>query len=275
MKFNNITALRETLERMETRQLDEMLCMELKKDLPDGHLVRLIGSVLKEREKDMVPEIETNVQTAWAQYQQDTRKVYRKPKSQSSRLAKVACLILVLLAFLLLMPQEANARQFFQRIITWTEDVFSLVSPDENQGRNATYEFRTDNPGLQEVYNQVTELGITTPVVPMWLPEGYELVKCSINSIPTKKFLIAVFSNEVSEIVYQIDIYSGNVTHEYSKNDTTVKKHEKNGITYTFFQNHELLVAVWTVENIECSIFVDCPEDVLIRILESISIMEE
>ena len=274
MKFNNMTALRETLERMETRQLDEMLCMELKKDLPDGQLVRLIGSVLKEREKDMVPEIETDVQTAWEQYQQDT-KVYRKPRFQSSRLAKVACLILVLLAFLLLMPQEANARQFFQRIITWTEDVFSLVSPGENQGRDAAYEFRTNNPGLQEIYNQVTELGVTTPVVPMWLPEGYELVKCSINSLPTKKCIIAVFSNEFSEIVYQIDIYSGIVTHEYSKRDTTVKEYEINGITYTFFQNHELLVAVWTVENIECSILADCPEDVLIRILESVSIMEE
>lgn len=267
--------LRETLERMETGQLDALLREELKKEAPDGPLVRLIGSILQDREKGLTPEIDANMQQAWERYRQDIRKVHSKSCCRGQRLAKAACLILVLLAFLVLLPREVQAKPFFQRFMDWTEDVFSLTNPGENQGRNSEYQFQTDNPGLQEVYDQVTALGVTAPVVPMWLPDGYKLADCIQKSNPTKHSIAVAFVNGESTITYQIDIYSNIVTHDYSKNEAEIGKLEKNGITFTILQNHNLLVAVWTIENIECSIFIDCPEEVLLRILNSIYTTEE
>ena len=275
MKFNNMAALREALEQMETRQLDAMLHDELKKEMPDGQLVRLIGSILKEREKDIIPGISDNIRHAWDQYQQTTPKVHKRTKWLNSRLVKAASLILVLIAFLMLLPQEASAKNFFERFIDWTEDIFSLISPDENRGRDSDYIFRTDNSGLQEVYDKVTEMGVTIPVVPMWLPEGYELVECRSNCTPAKNTLIVSFSDEYSQIVYQIDVYTGNVTHDYFANGSETMSFEKNGIAYTVFLNNDMWVAVWTTENIECSIGMDCPEEILYRILNSIYTMEE
>lgn len=271
MKINTIAALRENLERMETRQLDAMLHKELKKETPDGQLVRLIGSVLKEREKDVIPEIDDRIQQAWDQY----RQVHKRPAGVNRRLVKAASVILVLIAFLMLLPQQASARNFFERIMDWTEDIFSLTSPGENQGRDTDYVFQTDNPGLQEVYDQVTELGVTVPVVPMWLPEGYELTECDIKSTPTNKFLLTTFSDGNSDLLFEIKIYSTNVTHDYFSNGTEKMSFEKNGVAYTVFRNNNLWVAVWTTENIECSIFIDCQEDILFRILESIYTTEE
>ena len=40
MKIENKAALRETLERMETGQLDAMLLEELRKEAPDARLIR-------------------------------------------------------------------------------------------------------------------------------------------------------------------------------------------------------------------------------------------
>ena len=116
MKFDNVAVLRNTLEQMETQQLDTMLHEELKKEQPNGQLVRLIGSVLKEREQNNIPEIDSNVQQAWERYQKKNQQVCRKPKYMNSWLVKVASLILVILTFLTILPQEASAKSFFERV---------------------------------------------------------------------------------------------------------------------------------------------------------------
>ena len=272
MKIENVAALRNTLEQMETQQLDDMLLEELRKDTPNGELIRLIGSVLKERE--MVPEIDANIQKAWERYQKKTQPAYKKPKLMSSFLIKAASMLLVLFALVAMLPQEAKAMNFFERFIAWTEDVFSLTSPAEAQEQKEEYVFRTDNPGLREVYDKVVELGVTEPVVPMWLPEGYELVECEVENTIAKTYMTAAFSDGNADIVYQLDIYSMNVTHEYYKNGTILYKKEINSIVHTVMQNKSLLVALWTRENIECSIVVGCQEEVLHRILNSIYTME-
>lgn len=275
MKFNNMAALRENLEQMETRQLDAMLRDELKKEMPDGQLVCLIGSILQEREKDSIPEISDNIRQAWDHYLQTTPKVLKRPKGLNSRLVKAASLILVLIAFLMLLPQEASAKNFFERFIAWTENKFSLTSPSEDREKPTGYVFHTDNPGLQEVYDQVKELGITVPVVPMWIPEGYELVDYIAYNTPTNYYLTTTFSDGNNDFLYEIKIYSNNITHDFFANGTEKMAFEKNGITHTVFQNNDLWVAVWTTEHIECSLVADCPEETLIRILESIYTMEE
>lgn len=275
MKIEHVAALQETLERMETQQLDAMLLEELRKDSPNGELIRMIGRILKARDRELVPEIDDNILQAWEQYQRKAQPVKKKPKGLNSILVKAASLILVLLTLMALVPQEADASNFFQRLIAWTEDVFSFINPSEKKVKEEAYVFRTDNPGLQEVHNKVTELGVTEPVVPMWLPEGYKLVECDIFDSPKSIFLSAYFNNGTINLVYQLNIYSDTITSSYFKDGEIKQVMETDGITHTILQNADLLVAVWSIENIECSIFIDCPEDTLIRILESIYRMEE
>lgn len=273
MKIKNVAALQNTLEQMETQQLDDMLLKELRKDAPNGELIRLIGRVLKER--DMIPKIDATIQKAWERYQKKTQPVHKKPKIISSFLIKAASMLLVLFALVAMLPQESKAMNFFERFVAWTEDVFSFISPAEANEHKEEYVFWTDNPGLQEVYDKVVELGVTVPVVPMWLPAGYELVECEVENTIAKTYITATFSNGNTDIVYQVDIYADNVTYEYYKDFTSMKTEEKNGIQHTIMCNNDMLVAVWKVENIECSIGIDCQEDVMSRILESIYTMEE
>lgn len=275
MKIEHVAALQETLERMETQQLDAMLLEELRKESPSGELIRMVGSILKERDRELVPEIDDNIRQAWEQYQRKAQPVKKKPKGLNSILVKAASLILVLLTLMALVPQEADASNFFQRLIAWTEDMFSLINPSEKTVPEDAYVFRTDNPGLQEVYNKVTELGVTEPVVPMWLPEGYELVACKVNITPSNSYMVSSFHNGNTELLFRINLYSDNVTSSYYKDGEIVLEKEMHGTKHTILQNTDFLTAVWVTDNIECFICVDCQEDTLIHILESIYMMEE
>jgi len=275
MKFNNMADLRDTLERMDTQQLDAMLLEELRKESPNGDLIRLIGRVLKERDRGVIYEIDANIQQAWEQYQAKAQPVHKRPKTMNSFLLKVASLVLVLFAVAAMLPQEAKAMNFFERFIAWIEDVFSLISPAEAGEREETYVFRTDNPGLQEVYDQVVELGVTDPVVPMWLPEGYELIELKQEKLQTKNTIFAIFGNNICEIVYQLDSYSESSSYEYYKDTSECISIERNGVTYNVMRNKNLWIAVWTKNNIECTIAIDCKEDEFYHVLESIYTMEE
>jgi len=273
MKCNTIAALRAELEQLETRKLDALLLEELRREVPDGELVRLIGSILRQRQEEALPRISPGIQQAWEDYRQKTQTPPPSPRSGNARLVKAASLILVLLALAALIPREASAKSFFQRFVDWTEDVFSLVSPREVPAPKTQYRFHTDNPGLQEVYDQVTALGITAPVVPMWLPEGYTLVECRSNTNPYKQYLIATFSNGISHILFQLDCYTDNKTCDFYKNTSSTQTIEKDGIIYTILNNNNLWVIVWTLDNLECSLALDCLEDEVYQILESIHTM--
>ena len=269
MNCNTVTVLRAKLEGMETGQLEDMLLEALRQMPPDGERIRLIGSVLRAR--DGVPVIDEGARLAWARYQ---RRRLADRKFTRGFLVKAAAVVLVLLGLLAMVPREAKAMNFFERFIAWTEDIFSLTSPAEAGTREAEYVFRTDNPGLQALYDQVTELGVTVPVVPMWLPEGYELVECNTMKSPGKTVLRSVFYNQEKSIVYELDTYSDNVTHKFYKDSTEICEVEKAGVMHTVIRNMELLVAVWEKENVECTLAIDCQEDVLDRILESIYTVE-
>lgn len=275
MKIEHVAALRETLERMETQQLDTMLLEELRKESPSGELIRMVGSILKERDWELVPEIDDNILQAWEQYQRKAQPVKKKPKELNSILVKAASLILVVLTLMALVPQEAEASNFFQRLITWTEDVFSFINPSEKIVKEEAYVFRTDNPGLQEVHNKVTELGVTEPVVPMWLPEGYELTEYKVSTTPKNTYLLVTFHHGNAELVFHLNIYSENISSTYFKDGEISQEIEWEGITHTILQNTDFLTAVWVRDNIECFICADCQEDTMIRILESIYTMEE
>ena len=275
MKIENMAALRVTLEGMQTPQLDAMLLEELRKDPPNAKLIRLVSGILKERDKDLIPEIDDNTRQAWEAYQRKTEPVHKKPRVIPGILVKAASLILVVLTLTAFLPQKAEATNFFRRLIAWTEDVFSFMNPSEEAEQEDAYAFQTDTPGLQQIYDKVTELGITDPVVPMWLPEGYELVNSEFFENPSQKYLIATFSNGLMEVIYQVKLFSDNTSSAYYKDGEKIAETEKHGITHTILRNQDLLTATWTKDNIECSIFIDCQEDTLIRILESIYTMED
>ena len=273
MSENRIMYLQSMLEQMETYQLDEMLRAELQKEQPDAHAVQMILAVLEEREKDYPVEVDNGIEQAWEEYIGKTTEV---PKRSKRKLLLKAASFAVILAILLLsMPQQVEAESIWERLVRWTDSVFELFSPGDRSADSVEYVFQTDNPGLQQVYDAVEEMGVADPVVPMWLPAGYELVECKKTETPVNTYIFAIFSDGNRAVGFMIDIYSENLSRKYYKDESEIQTYEKNGVIHNIIRNNDMWFAVWSNKNIECSITIDCQEDSLYKILRSIYMMED
>ena len=275
---HNMTSVRDLLEQMSTEQLDEMLDKELHAEPVDGNAIRLILGVLREREKDMPVEITPEIQTAWEKYQKDTARIWehafrtRRVRNWVIRAASAAAVLVIF--FVSIVPRQAGADSVWDRLVRWTADVVEFFSPNDNGGRLVEYEFKSENPGLQQVYEAVVQLGVTEPVVPMWLPEA-ELIECTVEDANVRKYVYSRFDTPSGEITFEISVSDEEVSHKYIKDENWVGEKEINGIKHNIIRNNDLWVVLWTKENIECSIYIDCQEDTLYKILKSIYVTED
>lgn len=277
MQENNATSVREVFENMSTEQLDEILNRELHADPPDANAIRLILSILREREKDMPIELTPQMLEAWEQYKRDTAKLReqsrraRRMRSMFVRIVSSAAVLVMVL--MMLIPQEAKAKGLWDWFRRMTADVVEFFTPADTESRIMEYEFKTDNPGLQQVYDTAVELGVGFPAVPMWLPDGAEFFECKVIETPAKKSLVASFTIDEKAIAYNLDIYNQEVSHSFEKDEISVTKVEIERREFSIMHNNETWTAVWGEDNVECSIFIDCQEDVLYKILKSIYVM--
>lgn len=257
----------ETLKQMETGQLDAMLRSELEEEQPDTRLVHSLLNILQEREKDCPVETDANIERAWRAY---VAKTGGGRKRSGRVLLKVASVAIVIAILSLALPQRAEAESLWDRLIRWTDGVFEVFTPGGRSTEPDAYVFRTDNPGLRQVYDTVSGYGVTEPVVPMWLPKEFELVDFKVSEARSKINVHATFSDGYSQIVLSIDIYTNGFPIKYQKKDTSIENMEIENIRHDVIRNIDTTVAVWTRDNVECFLSIDGQGEFLQDILLSI-----
>lgn len=272
MKELNRTGLRKPLEELPVEKLQSMLQSELEKQEPDPGSVRLILRILEGKETEESQEPTPHRQAAWKRYRQRVKTLRRGSSSRHGWLLRAASVVLVMGLLFAVVPQQAEAETFWEMLQRWSGTVVEYFS-GQDAFRDPEYSFKTDNPGLKQVYDAVVELGVTDPVVPMWLPDGCDLTEFTIKQTPTLKGVYTRFSNGDKAIIYKLDLYDGEPAHQYYKDDAYYESYEKNGTVFNITKNLDDWVIVWTKDNMECSILIDCQEDTLRRILESIYVM--
>lgn len=273
MKKFDVTDLRGMMEQMPTEQLDEMLRYELEKEQLDESAVRMIMEILEERDQNTPVEINGKIESAWEKYQAYTPVKERPLISLHGWPARAVAAVAVVALLAFAMPQSAEAECFWERLTHWTESIFEFFAPGDEFVHNE-YVFETDNAGLQQVYDTVTALGVTDPVVPMWLPDGYELVECKVSEMPTKTVVYAHFSNGMNTVLLDIAIRSAESPRQYSKDEENTKTREIADVVHNILRNEDWWTAVWTRDRLECAIAIDCQEETLYKILKSIYTME-
>lgn len=275
---NNSANLREVLQRMSTEQLDELLNEQIRTKAGDGEVVRQILRILQEREKGFPVEMTIEKEKAWETYQKEIAQEDRnaaRPFRMSSGILKAASVLIVLVMLFTVLPQQAQAETLWEKLVRWTAGIVEFFSPDDNEHRLVPYQFETDNPGLQQVYEAVTELGVTDPVVPTWLPEGSELLECKVIETSRKKGVAARFLVGGSQMVFKVDVLSDEYLHLYHGDKDSVIEYENGEMIHSITRNDENWTVIWNRDQIECFITVNCQEDVLYNILESIYVTED
>lgn len=275
MQENNNLSLLEMLEQLPTSQLSEMMRQELRKEIPDKNAVKLILSILEKREEN-VPELDAQTQAAWNRYQKRVEAGSLRPKSSKNwhLIRWVVSAAVIAVALLFLVPQRADAAGFWGLLTRWRNNILEFFDPNDRIS-NLEDSFETNNPGLQEVYDAVQELGVEKPLVPSWMPDNSVLKDINEINTPAAKRVVAEFSIVDKNAVMTVDIYGEKTFHGYCGDGINYDSFEKEGTTYIIMRNENKWVAVWTTDNIEYSLSMDCQEDTLRRILASIYEMED
>lgn len=260
----------EDIEALSMSELDKLLQEELSRDDTDAELVRQIAKVIGGRDKNASAEVSSEVQALVERFVHHGQ---REPTHRNWAPRVAAALIAVVIAatfMLTVLPIGAKAGNWWDRIAQWTGEMFEFISHGNVSKKYQEYAFRTDNPGLQEVYDAIVDLGVTDPVVPMWLPEGYILEEIRQIQLKTKTLEYARFVYGDKYITYKAYVYSVEDGCGYNIDEKNAAEYENAGITHYIMQNKDKCVAVWTKKNIECSLTIEGPEELMCEVLASI-----
>jgi len=260
-------SLQQELERMSSPRLAELLDQETRKDPPDDEMVLLLLHILERREAGNSPALGEREAAAWRSYRAK-RSGGKRWLDRGIRAASLAALVCLLFA---LLPRQASAGSAWKILARWTDRFFEYGNIGDPPTEPEPYTFRSENPGLVELYDAVTEdLDVTEPVVPQWLPDGYELAKLESIDTHSEKGVIACFTMGENEAVLSYREMTVDLSPKYEKTEEEPKKMEADGITHSYMWNKNSWTVCWTRQTLKCVIGINCPEEELQTIVRSI-----
>ena len=236
---------RDKLHRLSTKQLDELLQAELRKDMPDEEVVLPILEILETREQ--------------------------QPRKKHNRIASIAAVAAILVLLITAVPKTAGADSTFDALIRLTDSVLQFFAPGKQPSASGSeYTFQTDNPGLQQLYDQVVELGITDPIVPMWLPEGYAVLEIKQTKHDNWKKITATYKNAEKYVVITYKACDEISFTQYERRNGLFDVYERGGVGHAVISNGERWTASWVNNRVECMITANIDKDGLCKMIDSI-----
>ena len=230
--------------KMTTAQLDELLQKELRKDTPNEEVVLPILEILEKREK--------------------------KPHRKNRWIISLATVAAVFALLISLLPNTAGANSFWGAVLHVADSVVQFFTPGEASGpTEAEYAFETDNPGLQQLYDKVVELGITAPVVPMWLPEEYELVEIKHIKFEGWEKLSAAFKKDDQTVLITYKICTDISSTQYEQLQNQIESYESGGYGHAITKNNQTWTAILIRTGLEGMITTNLTREELFKIVDS------
>lgn len=263
MKKETKTIRLTSLYALPTQQLEQLLRQELD-GRRDRQTVLQIVSILKERDTASAQGAQPPAQESGETFHTAL------PSKKTIILLRVAAIAAVLALLLTIVPPVLGAENIFQLIGSWTQDIFSFLTPESTEDRSGERHFETDHPGLQKLYDTVTRYGATAPVVPTWLPEGFELTELHIDTQLKSTKFTARFSGGDEYIILSYELHKESASNAYPKDDIDVEIFEWGGQKHYIIRNEEQWTVVWSNRIVECLFMTNCSVETVTALITSI-----
>ncbi|WP_033165317.1 DUF4367 domain-containing protein [Clostridium sp. KNHs205] len=268
-------------DSMSTEELENILQADaqlLSEEDSDTEAILYIMEVIAKREKEHPTGRFTDIHSAWTSFEHNylpyiendksiyefedsdmdaTQKPYKdffhlQRKHRMIRFASCAAIFVVIL-LTGNMTAKAFGIDLFGTVAKWTKDTFSFSSsvPHENTSDVEDFNEAVKNDNLQQILDQY---GITSDLVPTWLPDGYLFKNSDVYETPASTTFHAIYYREEDEISVTITSLSKPVRSIYEKDDNEVTVYSVNDIEHYIMTNLEITNVVWTSGTYEGSI---------------------
>lgn len=265
----------EVLAGLPRQELRRMLAEELGKDMQaDGNFVRRLLAELRGRGANPAFTDDEAVNAACEKFRAatQTKPVPRKTWYQH-RLLKAASVVLVLGVLFFSLP-AAEAKTVPDVLTWWSDSLFQFFRPGSRPNVE-DYVYKTDHPGLQEIYDAVTEAGITTPIVPSTLSDEFKLTELEVSQLEDDISIYSRLTSDRNKILFMAITHKEQAMLQYEKKDESIAVWNIAGIEHYVISNNAMLVVTWVTDKIECTITTDCPEEDVYRLIYSIYTSED
>ena len=261
---------------MSTEMLEEILRAD--SQLPDSEdsdtdTILYIMEVIANREKEHPTGKFTDVRTAWASFSEnylpylennkslyddedieERKDIKQVPSYKSStslkkrRLMRAAFITAIVTVSLFAGTVTASAFGFdlWGAVAKWTEDIFGFSHTDMQEDNKIS-----EYDSLQRTLDNY---GITTDLVPTWLPDGYSFKSVDVAENPLRTTIHSVYSDKNGEISVTIISLVNPSASTYEKDGEEVITYSVDGIEHYIMRNLERTKVVWMTDNYECSI---------------------
>ena len=170
---------------------------------------------------------------------------------------------------------QTCALPIFQMFGAWTDEVFVFTGNGKNGLIREYEDLKVLNKEYQNLKDALDAVNIGTDIIPNWLPDGFSEDTISVNELSgiNRIEVRAYYTNQESVITIaysRIPDDTREGTSTFEKDDIAVEELEIGGITHYIFENLGVRTAVWSKENIECSISGDISDSDIKQMIYSI-----
>lgn len=256
-------------KQMPTEELDQILQAELEKEHPNEEVVLPILHELEKREKDIpvenTPEV-LEILEKLSKHETSSKQSTHKRRCLAGIAAAAAVVCLVVMS----VSPTVRAESLLDILFRWTSSVFEFFTPEQDASNPPVdIIFETDNPGLQQLYDKVTELGATELVVPMWLPEGFILSELQEIPMAGGSKVHGEFENGSNTVLITYR-FSTDISPKVEKEETSIELFEFGDVSHFIVDNTDNISVTWTVNGVECVMNTNIPKEDIYLIIKSI-----
>ena len=159
----------------------------------------------------------------------------------------------------------------FEMVAEWTQDVFQFRS-ETSTSQDAEYEAGVFLEDDQTLKSLLEEAGITQPVYPKWILEGYTFFESTFFPDDNDPLFKVKYKNESSEKPITVSVIAHRAPEGIwiEKNEGDITSYVKNGIEHYIMNNNGLLVSTWFTGTLECFIAGEVSETEMKIMIDSI-----
>ena len=224
--------------------------------------------------KSLYDDSETEIQGEFTDIDKTPSAVY-KPKRRSMRFlirAATIAALTVATIFIGSLTAYAFGYDLWGAVAQWTKSAFGFESSSEAQPQQAAD--KKVPAQLDELYQLMASDGLSSALLPGYIPEGYETVDVQYDKMRSHINYWCQLENGQDYIMLSYTLYldpDSSFAVQYEKDMADPEVYISGGVSYYIMTNMGSHLAAWTSENVECSIAGMTTYEETIKIIDSIA----